>query len=82
MSFYDFQSNCRHAKYGKVEDDNTILELTCRKPECIPKGHSWGVCDENHCPFFGMKIENGRILDATTGKVIGSFDSGRLVFGN
>lgn len=81
MDFKTFQSSCRYAQYGLK--DNTIrdFELTCRKPECVPQGHSWGICDEAHCPHFGMKVSGGTMIDAETGKVLLTFDSGRIVLG-
>jgi hypothetical protein len=81
MKFKTFQSNCKYAQYGLKENTIRDFELTCRKPECIPKGHSWGVCDEMHCPHFGIKCKNGTAIDVKTGKVLFSLDNCRLVIG-
>ena len=82
MNFKTFQSNCKYAQYGLKQDTVRDFELTCRKPECVPTGHSWGVCDETHCPHFGMKCESGTMIDSGTGKVLFTFKGGRIVFGN
>lgn len=81
MNFKTFQSNCKHAKYGLKLGTVIDFELTCRNPECVPKGHSWGVCDEAHCPHFGIKCGSGEMIDAKTGKVLMTFNGGRIVFG-
>lgn len=81
MKFKTFQSNCKYAQYGLKQDTVRDFELTCRKSECVPQGHSWGVCDESHCPHFGIKIDSGVMIDAETRKVLGSFRGGRAVLG-
>lgn len=82
MKFETFQSNCKYAKYGLKEDAVREFELTCRNPECIPKDHSWGICNELHCPHFGATVNGGVMVDEETGKVLLTFGSGKLVFGN
>lgn len=82
MNFKTFQLNCKYAKYGIKQDTVRDFELTCRKPECIPKGESWGVCDEAHCPYFGVKCMDGIAMDAETGKVLFSLGNCRVVLGN
>lgn len=82
MKFETFQTNCKYAKFGLKEDTVREFELTCRKPERIPKGHSWGICDEQHCPYFGMKCDSGVMMDANTGEVLLSVNNCRVVFGN
>lgn len=81
MNFKTFQSNCKYAKYGLKEGTIRVFELTCRKPECIPEGCSWGICDEAHCPYFGVKCEKGTVIDAKTGEVIFSLGNCRIVLG-
>ena len=80
INFQTFQNDCKHAQYGLKEDTVREFELTCRNPKCIPKGRSWGVCDEIHCPHFGIKIDGGAMIDAETGKALMTFNGGRFVF--
>lgn len=82
INFQTFQHNCKHAQYGLKEGTVREFEMTCRNPKCVPKGQSWGVCDEAHCPHFGMKITCGEMIDANTGETILAFNGGRLVLGN
>lgn len=79
MDFKTFQSYCKYAQYGIKQDTVRDFELTCRKPGRIPSGHSWGVCDETHCPCFGLKCQNGVAVDAETGEVLFSFGECRIV---
>lgn len=78
MNFKVFQSNCKYAQYGLKQDTVRDFELTCRKLECVPQGCSWGVCDEAHCPHFGIKIDSGAMIDAKTGETLLSFKGGRF----
>ena len=82
ISFRTFQSHCKYVKYGLKQDTVREFELTCRNPKCVPKGCSWGVCDEAHCPYFGIRIENGTMIDKETGKVLLTFGVGSIVFSN
>lgn len=81
MNFKTFQSNCKYAQYGLKDGYVSEFELTCRKPECIPCGCSWGMCDEAHCPYFGQPFITGKMIDEKTGKTLISFTGGRIVFG-
>lgn len=81
MNFKTFQSNCKYAKYGIKYGYSSVFELTCRRHDRIPQGHSWGVCNEMHCPYFGIKIDDGVMIDAETGKTLLTFNGGRFVFG-
>lgn len=81
MDFETFQLNCKYAKHGIKDGYSSVFELTCRRPDCIPKGHSWGICDRMHCPYFGIKIDDGVMIDAETGKTLLSFSGGRFIFG-
>lgn len=79
MDFREFQSACRFMNYGIVEDTTDTFEPTCRRRDRIPQGASWGKCDEQHCPYFGIKIGPGTIY--CEGKEAATFDSGRIVIG-
>lgn len=81
MNFQTFQSYCKYAQYGLKQDTVREFELTCRKPDRIPAGRSWGICDEAHCPNFGVKC-SGSAMDPETGEVLFSLDNCRIVFGN
>lgn len=82
MNFRTFKNNCKYAEYGLKQDTVREFELTCRNPKCIPQGSSWGICDEAHCPHFGMMVGGGEMIDEKTGKVLLIFNSGRVIFGN
>ena len=79
MEFKTFQSNCKYAQYGLKDNSVREFELTCRKPECIPSGQSWGRCSEFYCPYFSFKITGGEIRDEKTGEVIMTFSEGELI---
>lgn len=79
MNFKTFQSNCKYAQYGLKQDTVRDFELTCRKSERVPKGCSWGVCDEAHCPHFGIMVKSGVATDIETGETLFSFDNCRIV---
>ena len=82
INFKTFQSNCKYAQYGLIQDTIRDFELTCRNQKCIPHVHSWGVCDEMHCPHFGVTIDIGAMIDPETGETLLSFNGGRVMFGN
>lgn len=79
MDFETFQSACKWASYG-FEEETGLFELTCRKPECIPKGESWGKCGESYCPFFGFKVQDGVFIDEKTNNVLMIFQNGSLIW--
>ena len=70
MNFEEFQSVCRFAKFGIKDGYSDQFELTCRRSDCIPKGHSWGKCNERVCPYFGIKITGGTLYNKETGEVL------------
>lgn len=78
MTFVEYQSICPFAKFGLKDGYLSEFELTCRRKDNIPAGHSWGVCDEKHCPEFGVKIEMRDIVirNSETGEVLAVADSG------
>lgn len=78
MDFLTFQSNCRSCKFGLKDGYLSEFELTCRRPDNIPRGHSWGICDEEHCPEFGVVInmKNITVYDADSLEVIGKAAEG------
>lgn len=51
MTFEEFQKTCKYMQYGCDQMGSHEFYETCRKPDMIPQGHSWGICDKNHCPF-------------------------------
>lgn len=79
MSFLEYQSICPFCKFGIKDDCLSEFELTCRRKDNIPHGWSWGICDEKHCPEFGVEINMRDIVarDAVTGKVIFTAESGK-----
>ena len=82
MKFDEFQSHCKYTHWGIKEDSCSVFELTCRRPDRVPKNCSWGKCDVIHCPHFGLKFEGGTMIDQTTGKVIMTFGAGSVLFSN
>lgn len=77
MEFYKFQNVCRFMKFGLADGTTDTFEPTCRRSDRIPQGHSWGKCDEPHCPYYGIKIGSGTLF--TDGKKIGKVESGRII---
>ncbi len=62
-----------------ADDTTDTFEPTCRRSDRIPQGHSWGKCDELHCPYYGIKIGPGALF--MDGKKLGEVESGRIVMG-
>ena len=79
ISFEKFQNVCRFMKFGLVEGTTDTFEPTCRRKDRIPKGSSWGTCDEQHCPYYGIKIGPGVLF--MNGKKLADVESGRMVLG-
>ena len=77
IDFEKFQTVCRFMKFGVVDGTTDTFEPTCRRTDRIPQGHSWGKCDEPHCPYYGIKIVPGALF--MDGKRIGEVESGRIV---
>lgn len=48
FSFEDFQEICY---FGEDVNEDGFWKQTCRRKDMIPSGHSWGVCDKEHCPY-------------------------------
>lgn len=61
ISFGTFRSVCRYASIGTDYHGSSEFYLTCKRPDCIPRGHSWGICDSSHCPFYGCVGTDARI---------------------
>lgn len=62
-SFYDFRKICKYFK--KYENGEYVAK--CRRPDCIPSGHSWSECDPKHCPYMNNKqidenTKGGRVM--------------------
>lgn len=57
MNFKTFQPLCPYGSLAYAyRDDHTRMELVCNRDDRRPEGHSWGICDEAHCPYFGIRI--------------------------
>ena len=71
MKFGLFQKFCKYNLPGAVEGVDSMFEPTCRKPDRIPEGDSWGKCDEEHCPLYGITVhgKNG-ILTSDDGVAV------------
>ena len=55
FTFNEFKEVCY---YWEIGCDESRVEMdTCRREDMIPKGDSWGICDEEHCPYFN-EVEN------------------------
>lgn len=70
MNFKTFQSACKYMKYGCNECCGSNFYETCRRKDMIPKGHSWGICDEEHCPYFPEEVTNLIIAKVDSGQVL------------
>ena len=50
----DLYKICKYSKPAFDIDRNCIQ--TCRLPEAIPHGESWGICDGKSCPLFSREV--------------------------
>ena len=64
--FLKYQSQCPFTKFGIKDGDLSEFELTCRRKDNSPPGHSLGICDEKHCPEFGKEIKMRDIVIRNT----------------
>lgn len=77
MDFYIFQSACRYAGLAQDNpDDHTKVSIVCNKK--VPRGCSWGTCDEAHCPYYGKAISDIKIYH--NGELIGKSKSGKVIY--
>ena len=62
MEFNIFQPLCpfRGLAYA-YQDDHTRMEMVCHRDDRRPDGHSWSICDEGHCPYFGIRIVGSNV---------------------
>lgn len=72
MEFSVFQPLCPYSGYAyPYRDDHTRMEAVCHKKDRRPQNGSWSICDEAHCPYFGLKISgrNAMIFDSSGAKL-------------
>ena len=63
MEFNTFQLSCRFSSFASAyRDDHTRMEIVCNRDDRRPDGHSWGICDEAHCPYFGIRIAGSNAI--------------------
>lgn len=77
IEFVEFQSACRFMSFGYKGGLGVQFEPVCNRRDRILRGHSWGTCDEQHCPYFGIRAEHGEIY--MNGEKIGAFNEMRIV---
>lgn len=77
MEFGEFQAACKFMSFGYKGGLGEQFEPVCKRRDRIPRGHSWGTCDEQHCPHFGIRTGPGEIC--MNGEKIGTFDEMRFV---
>ena len=79
MRFESFQNLCKWMRMACDRERNEVYP-TCRRPDRIPAGYSWGTCDKEHCPYYGVKITMGKgMLMDSSGKVLAEIESGSMV---
>ena len=49
--FIRMRRMCKYQHFSYAGDDHTRLVETCRHPDNIPLGCSWGMCELLSCPF-------------------------------
>ena len=49
---FDYENWIKIYQYCKIGSKDGRFINTCRKPDMIPKGCSWGECNEKVCPYF------------------------------
>ncbi len=76
MEFNIFHTLCPHNSLAYVcQDDHTRMAPVCHRRDRIPAGHSWGICDEAHCPYFGFRIDSrNAVIYDSQGREIGTAD--------
>ena len=76
IDFKTFRSVCKYMQYGSDYHGSSDFYPTCRKKEMIPDGESWGICDENCCPYFDKKYNKVRVYIGD--KFVGEMDGTRF----
>ena len=62
MEFNTFQPLCPYSSLAYAyQDDHTRMEMVCNRNDRRPAGHSWSICDEAHCPYFGIRIVGSNV---------------------
>lgn len=56
MDFNKFQSVCKYLHLGCDTCCGSDFYPTCRRPDRIPRGSSWGICEKKYCPYYGEKF--------------------------
>ena len=77
MEFEEFQTACKFMSFGYKGGIGDQFEPVCNRRDRIPRRHSWGICEEQHCPYYGIKIGPGAIF--MNGKKIGTFDEAQMI---
>lgn len=63
MNFKTFQSLCFFSSLAYAYQDNHMwIESVCNRNDRRPDGHSWSICDEAHCPYFGTQMIGNNII--------------------
>ena len=63
MEFNIFQPLCPYNSLAYAyQDDHTRMEPVCNRDDRRPDGHSWSICDEAHCPYFGTQMIGNNII--------------------
>lgn len=79
MRFGIFRETCKYMHLTCNRELNEIFG-TCQRPDRIPKGRSYGTCDEEHCPYYGRKMTFGEgVLLDSSGKVLAEIKGGSAV---
>ena len=79
MRFSEFSNACKFAGLTFTDDSHVEIIDICKKPGRIPQGQSWGICDEEHCPYFGIKGRKGTIY--IDGQAAGAIENCKIVLG-
>lgn len=62
MKLNPIRAICMHRGYAfAYRDDHTRVEPVCHRLDRIPSGHSWGICDEAHCPDSGIQVTGNNV---------------------
>ena len=75
IDFERFVPACRFV--GEGYNGAGGFDRVCRRRDRRPPNASWGICDEAHCPYFGVRTGPGEVF--CNGKKVGEFTEMRFV---
>lgn len=75
----DFKTVAFLCKFRRKDMIGENVIRKCMKPDRIPSGESWGVCDQEHCPYYGIEGSHVKVYDIATGNEVAQLENVRFV---